>query len=216
MASFPSLRPSALRKNVATVLRDALFDGRFQPGEELSDSALAAEFQVSRGPVREALLILAEEGLVEHRHHRGFFVPRLEWNDLQQISRARKPLEVLALELARPRAVAENLRDLKARKKDLLAAFRRGGMAACARTDYAFHSLVWQMSGDPWLQSALRRIAIPYFAYVSAFNLARPDHSEASMDAIHQRYIDFLAGDSAETAEECVSIHLSLPRAGEA
>jgi DNA-binding GntR family transcriptional regulator len=57
-----SIRPASLRWNVADVLRAALLDGRFQAGEQLSDTRLANEFAVSRGLVREALLVPAEEG----------------------------------------------------------------------------------------------------------------------------------------------------------
>jgi len=148
-STLPSLQPAALRKNVAEILRNALFDGHYPPGDELSDSTLAAEFQVSRGPVREALLILAEEGMIEHRHHRGFFVPRLEVLDLEQIARTRRPLEIMALELGRGNITAAALKDLRATKKDLLAAFRRYGIAGCARPDYAFHSSVWRLARDP-------------------------------------------------------------------
>jgi DNA-binding GntR family transcriptional regulator len=130
-STLPSLQPAALRKNVAEILRNALFDGHYPPGDELSDSTLAAEFQVSRGPVREALLILAEEGMIEHRHHRGFFVPRLEVLDLEQIARTRRPLEIMALELGRGNITAAALKDLRTTKKDLLAAFRRYGIAGC-------------------------------------------------------------------------------------
>jgi DNA-binding GntR family transcriptional regulator len=199
-----------MRKNVAEVLRNSLFDGHFPPGTELSDSALAAEFQVSRGPVREALLILSEEGMIEHRHHRGFFVPRLEVRDLQQISRTRRPLETLALELAKENATSGHLKDLRALKKDLVNAFRKDGIGGCARPDFAFHSRIWQMARDSWLDAALRRISIPYFAYVAAFHLQRREHTAKIMDEMHERYIAYLAGDIPDSAADCVAFHLRM------
>ena len=57
-------RPSAIRETVADALRRTLLEGRFQPGENLSEVAIAAEFHISRGPVREAMLVLAAEGLL--------------------------------------------------------------------------------------------------------------------------------------------------------
>jgi DNA-binding GntR family transcriptional regulator len=145
---------------------------------------------------------------VTHQHNRGFEVPRLTQETLAQISQVRRPLEVLALEWARPRVGDAEIQRLIELKADLLRAFRSGGIFVCATPDFAFHSAVWEYSGNPWLQAALRRISMPYFAYVSAFHLGRPDHSEDLMDQMHQRYIDFLAGRSAESADECVQFHL--------
>jgi len=204
------VRPTALRQNVADVLRAALLDGRYHPGEELSDSRLAAEFGVSRGPVREALMLLTEEGSVLHRQNHGFEVPRLERSDLTQIISVRKPLEILALDQARERATAGDIEHLRGLMGDLLKAFSDGGIKICARPDFAFHSAVWDMSGNPWLHAAATRISMPYFTYVSAFNLGRRDHSLELMRAMHESYINYIAGVGAQTVEECVSFHLGL------
>ncbi len=204
------VRPPALRRNVADVLRSALLDGRYQPGEELSDSRLAAEFEVSRGPVREALMLLTEEGLVLHRQNRGFEVPRLERSDLVQIIAVRKPLEVLALEEARQRATANDLDRLRTLMENLLTAFNQGGIKVCARPDFAFHSTVWAMGGNPWLQAAATRVSMPYFTYVSAFSLGRRDHSVELMRSMHERYINYIGALGTDTAEECVAFHLGL------
>lgn len=207
---LPDLRPAALRSTVADILRAALMQGRFQPGEDLSDAALAAELHVSRGPVREALLVLAEEGLVTHNHNKGFAVPTLVPQDMEQIAQARLPLEVLALELARDRASPSDLARLAELKRELLEAFRTGGSRACVMHDFAFHSAIWELSGNPWLHAALRRLSLPYFVYVGAFNLGSPDQSPELMDAMHQGYIDFLARHSRQSAQHCVAFHLRL------
>ena len=74
---------------MAQVLRDALLDGRFQPGQDINDMELAKEFGVSRGPVREALLGLVKEGLVEHNQNRGFRILKVTVTDLQQMAQVR-------------------------------------------------------------------------------------------------------------------------------
>jgi DNA-binding GntR family transcriptional regulator len=206
-------RPPALRQNVGDVVRQFLFEGRFQPGEELSDRGLSTQFGVSRGPVREALMILAEDGLLEHNQHRGFVVPRLTSTDLEQIAEARHPLEVKALELARLRITKDNLKILQLRKDILLATFRRDGRRLCATPDFDFHSFIWELSGNRWLQAALRRISMPYFVYVSAFALGPPE-SDEQMEERHQMFLDYLSGQSARTAAQCVDFHLSLTRVG--
>jgi DNA-binding GntR family transcriptional regulator len=208
--SFVAIRAAALRRDVADVLRSAILDGRFQPGEELSDYRLAADLAVSRGPVREALLVLAEEGLVLHRQNRGFGIPRLDRSDLEKISAVRQPLEVLALEQARARVTAADIDRLAHLKDELLAAFREGGIKVCARPDLAFHASVWEMAGNEWLSAALKRVSLPYFAYVSAFNLGRRDQSVGLMEEMHIRYLDYLARRGTESAADCVTFHLGL------
>lgn len=155
-------------------------------------------------------MVLAEEGLIVHRQNRGFGVPRLERADLVQIASVRLPLEVLALEESRRHATPIDLERLRHLKGELLEAFRNGGIRVCARPDSAFHKAVWAITGNPWLQAALSRVSMPYFAYVAAFNLGRSDHSLALMDEMHTRYIDFVAGQPGDTAAECAAFHLGL------
>jgi len=209
-SALSAIQSSSLRRNVADSLRTALLQGRYRPGEELSDSALAAEFNVSRGPVREGLMLLVEEGLVLHRHNRGFEVPKLDQENMAQIATVRRPLEVLALELARERMDVADLTKLEDLKGGLMAAFSSGGIGVCALPDYEFHAYIWQKAGNTWLEAALRRISMPYFAYVAAFNLGRPGHSLESLSEMHQRIIDYLGGKSSESADECVAFHLAL------
>lgn len=208
--ALPALRPAALRQNIAEIVRNLLLEGRFAPGEEVSDSALAAEFQVSRGPVREALLILAEEGLIVHAHNRGFRVPELKERDIEQIAQTRLPLETLALELAREHTSPSAIKELNRLSASLLEEFRRGGISVCARADLAFHQRIWELSGNQWLSAALRRICIPYFAYVAAFQLGRQDQTAELMEEMHRRYIEYLSGNSQQSAQECVAFHLAL------
>ncbi len=208
--AFPRLRPASLRVNVADLLRSALLQRRFEPGEELADSALAKEFGVSRGPIREALIILAEEGVIEHLHYRGFRVPRLTANDILQINEARLPLEAQALRLARPRTTPKDISALHKLKDALLKAYTDSpeGRHMTAQPDYEFHSYVWQLSGNPWLVAGLKRICLGRFLCVSAKELGFAPQDFAAIEALHQQYIDYLSGELDISAEECVARHL--------
>src|SRR3954471_14970305 len=118
MASLPHLKPVSIRERVSEAIRRALLEQRFQPGDALSEVALAAEMNVSRGPVREALLVLAQEGLVSHSQNYGFSVVNLTDEDRKEVRQIRIPLETLALELAKPamdQSVLQQLAGLKDR-----------------------------------------------------------------------------------------------------
>jgi DNA-binding GntR family transcriptional regulator len=211
---FAPAKSAAIRRTVLEALHHALITGRFAPGQEVSDAALAAEFQVSRGPVREALLILAEEGLLRHKHNRGFVVPTLTQEDLQQIVRVREPLEISSLEDARQRVTPEDLARLAVKQKAIDDAFASGGSANCSVSEYDFHGDIWDLAGNSWRAAALRLVCRPYFTYVSAFQLGRRDMTGDLLHRQHTMYLQYLAGEIPQSAAECVHFHLDLGSRG--
>ena len=102
-----------MRETVGDAIRQALYERRFQPGQSLSEAALASEMGISRGPVREALLLLAQDGLVTHSPNRGFSVIQVTERDLQEIQEVRLPLEATALVMAKPHITKADLEKLE-------------------------------------------------------------------------------------------------------
>jgi DNA-binding GntR family transcriptional regulator len=91
-----------LREDVHALLRERIVKGEFRPGNRLQDVQLAAELGVSRTPIREALLRLEREGLVESDPNRGFFVAQLSRKEVLETYPMVWALECLALESAEP------------------------------------------------------------------------------------------------------------------
>ena len=207
MTALPQLKPVSIRHNVSEAIRRALLAGRFTPGEALSEVALAAEMNVSRGPVREALLVLAQEGLVSHSQNYGFSVVNLTEQDRKEVREVRLPLETLALELARPAMDQPALEQLSSLKDRMVHAYVAGNFIECTQFDLEFHSLVWKKCGNARLMASLRNLLVPYFAYGSAFKVSRPDLTPQLLEAQHLWYVEFLSGESTRTAEECVRFH---------
>jgi DNA-binding GntR family transcriptional regulator len=205
------LKVSAIRDHVADALRQTLLEGRFQPGESLSEVAIASEFNVSRGPVREALFVLAAEGLLIHKRNRGFSVLNFSAEDLEQIERVRIPLESLALAEARDKITPAGITRLKAVKAELCRLYGAGDRQGTLRSEIDFHSSIWEMSGNPWLVASLRRIMIPGFTYGTAFRMNRPDLTPEIMDRLHGLFTDYLEGVIPHSAEECVRLHVGPP-----
>jgi len=94
---------------IAGALRQAILEGALAAGELLRQAELATKFGVSRIPIREALLKLEREGLVETRPRRGTIVTSLDGNAFQEILEMRSALESLALKLAIPRMEDEDI-----------------------------------------------------------------------------------------------------------
>ncbi|MFN9754252.1 MAG: GntR family transcriptional regulator [bacterium] len=208
------VRPVSMRHSVVAAIRHALMQGRFQPGEALADVVLAAEMGISRGPVREALLVLAEEGLVVHQQNRGFSVLRFTKEDLRQVQQVRAPLETLALELARGQMGAGQLDELERLTDDLCACVRKSDAVEALRCDREFHQLIWSSTGNPRLFATLRTLTAAYFTYGFAFQLGREDLSEALIERQHRMYVDFLRNRITATARECVAMHITVEPAG--
>ena len=203
----PKFKATAIRDTVADALRRSLLEGRFRPGENLSEVAIASEFQISRGPVREAMLILAEEGLLTHTQNRGFSVLNFTARDLEQVEQVRIPLESLALAASREHVTGRDLERLVTHKDAIVAALEAGDGVAGVRAEVEFHTAIWVLSGNPWLVAPLKRVMIPSFSYGTAFRMSRPDLSGEILDGLHSLYIDFLRGTGDRTAEECVRLH---------
>ncbi|MCW5636269.1 MAG: GntR family transcriptional regulator [Rubrivivax sp.] len=84
-AAAPRLAPRALYQEVADRLRSAIFERRLEPGSWIDEQRLAAEYGISRTPLREALKVLAVEGLVTMKVRRGAYVTEMSRDDVQQV-----------------------------------------------------------------------------------------------------------------------------------
>ena len=210
MQRLPQLKAVSIRESVGQVVREALYQHRFQAGESLSEAALAAEMGISRGPVREALLVLVQEGLLTHSPNRGFAVVNFTQDDLKEVNEVRVPLETLALTLARPRVSAADLEKLSERKREMVKSYSAGEIFGCSHSDMAFHSLIWKRTGNGRLASSLRTLLDPFFAYGSLFNVGREGLTPRLLDEEHEYFIEFLSGGGTRSAEACVRFHLGL------
>jgi DNA-binding GntR family transcriptional regulator len=95
-ALTPASRKS-LGEDVAERLREAILHGELSPGQRLREEELSVRLEVSRGPVRDAFILLEREGLVRSSRNRGVSVVELTRNDLQEIYTLRSALEPLAI-----------------------------------------------------------------------------------------------------------------------
>jgi DNA-binding GntR family transcriptional regulator len=200
-----------MRESVGDAIRQALYDGRFEPGESLSEAGLAAEMCISRGPVREALLLLAQEGLVVHSPNRGFSIVQITAKDMQEIQQVRMPLEAIALDMAKSHLTVADFATLEDLKVRMVSGYLDQNVRLCAQLDMAFHSLIWERAGNSRLSGTLATLLAPFFAYGSLFaDHRRPDLTAQLIADEHGLMLQFLAGRTDCTAEQCVRFHLGL------
>jgi DNA-binding GntR family transcriptional regulator len=207
---LPQLRSVSMRESVGEALRKALYDGRFQAGQPLSEAALAAEMGISRGPVREALLLLIQDGLVTHSPNRGFYVIQLTATDLREISEVRLPLESAALAMAQPNVSSDDLSKLEKLRDKMIETHAAREILLCGKCDMEFHSLIWDRTGNSRLAATMRHLLAPMFAYGAFFSVGRPDLTPQLLAEEHDLFIRFLRGRADRSAEQCVRFHLGL------
>ncbi|MET7466411.1 GntR family transcriptional regulator [Nonomuraea sp. NPDC005501] len=143
----------SLREQVAHALRAALVTGEMRPGVVYSAPALAQQFGVSATPVREAMLDLAKEGLVEAVRNKGFRVAELSARDLDELTELRRLIEVPTVTRLAGGAPATGFARLRPLAEEIVAAAERGDLLAYVDADLRFHVELLALSGNSRLVS---------------------------------------------------------------
>lgn len=137
---------------VARRLRDAIMHGSLAPGSQLGEAQLAAQLGVSRGPLREAMQRLVQEGLVRSEPNRGLFVVELGDDDVRDIYLARSAVERAAVTAILDRPDDGSLDRLRAAHELMKTAARDGDLHSLSDADLNFHQVLVAESGSPRLK----------------------------------------------------------------
>jgi DNA-binding GntR family transcriptional regulator len=143
-----------LRARVAERVRAAILKGDLPPGAPLVETALSERLDVSRGPLREALRQLIEEGLVVTVPYTGTHVAPLSVEDVHEIYSLRTALETFAFEQVWERRDDRFRAELHRRNEALIATIDAGDDRASISTEIELHALVYEAGGHHLLQRA--------------------------------------------------------------
>ncbi len=147
---------TALYQEVAERLRQRIFAHELPPGTWIDEQALAADYGISRTPLREALKVLASEGLVTLKPRRGCYVTEISEQDLDDIFPLMAMLEGRCAYEASRRARAEDLRALEAIHGELESCAQSGQIERFFLANQEFHRLVQELSGNRWLLQVIQ------------------------------------------------------------
>ena len=147
-----------LTKSVTNRLRDMIAQDELPAGERIRERALAETLQVSRTPLREALKILATEGLVELFPNRGAVVAKPDPAEVQDLLQVLGVLEALGGELACARASDRDIAEVQALHYEMLAAYARKDRLAYFKVNQQIHKAIVAISGNASLIETHGRI----------------------------------------------------------
>lgn len=159
--NIPLVNPgihSSIQANIYARLREAILDGNLAPGQRLTQDELAAELSVSRMPVREALLRLETDGLVNFHPYKGFSVATFTQDDLKEIYFMRGVLEGTAAKLAAANITEEDLEKISRLCRKMSISLTSGDYEDLPHLNAEFHQSVYVASCSPRLYKMIVRL----------------------------------------------------------
>jgi DNA-binding GntR family transcriptional regulator len=133
---------ASLHNEAVARIRDMILEGRLEPGSKVSEKDLCELFGISRTPLREALKVLATEGLIVLLPQRGARVAQLTGKDMADLFEVTEALEGLAGKLACAKITDEAINEIRARHHEMLAHYTRGDRRAYFAANQAIHEAI--------------------------------------------------------------------------
>jgi DNA-binding GntR family transcriptional regulator len=198
-----------LTDEVVDAIRNAILSGKIRAGARLIEEDLAASLKVSRGPVRQAIFRLQQEGLVVHEPHRGATVGQVSQDDVEEIYSLRLALERLAIEQASRKAGARELAEIEA----VLDRFRATPRAEMSRRlvadiDIEFHDAIFRASVNRRLYRAWETLRSQLMMFLMLRD-ALPDDYLDSWHRDHVLLLDVIRGGDLAVAQETIETHIN-------
>ena len=209
-AEIIAIPRAALHHQVAHRLRQMLVENRINPGAKLNERELAEVLQVSRTPLREAIKMLAAEGLVELLPNRGAIALDLSEADVLNTFEVMAGLEALSGELAAQRITEAELTEIKALHFEMLAAFTRVDLPAYYRLNAQIHSAINLAAKNPVLTVTYRQVNARLQALRFRSNQDAAKWQEAVNE--HSQMIDALTRRDPVALRQVLAQHLNHKR----
>lgn len=204
------IAPTALYQEVAERLRQRIFTHELTPGDWIDEQKLAEQYGISRTPLREALKVLAAEGLVDLKPRRGCYVTEISRQDIDDIFPLMAMLEgrcaFIAVQLAKP----ADIRDLKAIHEKLELAAKESRIDAFFEANQEFHRRIQELTNNRWLLSVIQDLR-KVLKLSRLHSLSLEGRLQQSLEEHRVIMAAFEAGD-AEKAEKSMHDHLLYGR----
>jgi DNA-binding GntR family transcriptional regulator len=203
-------RFAPLRIQVYEYLRDSIIKGRLKVGEMYSEQQISSILKMSKTPVREALLQLNREGLVEYFPNRGIKVKPIEDNDVREIFEIRCVLESFVVESLTKRDLGEVIERAGALLEIQKKAMRENDRFGWISINVLFHMLLVNAIGNSRIASAIERFTCDIQRI--ELEVLCKSHTNRMQEIFeeHKKIVDALKKRDAEAAKTAVINHLKV------
>ena len=194
------------------VLREAIIAAELEPGQQLSENELASRLGVSRTPLREALVRLRDDRLVENVPQLGTFVTHISVPAVQDAQFVREALECAAIKLCAKRAQDEDVKQLRANIQRQAQARAAEDFAGFYALDDVLHQTLSDLSGHGIAWSLSQR-ANGHLNRIRRLSLPIPSYLDKMIEE-HRSVVDAVGAHDSERAERALRYHLRMVLSG--
>ncbi|UQA96928.1 GntR family transcriptional regulator [Streptomyces halobius] len=199
-----------LRDQVSNALRAALISGELRPGVVYSAPTLAEDFGISATPVREAMLDLVREGLVEPVRNKGFRVTEVSERDLDQYTEIRALIEIPMVGRVTRSATREELESLRPVAEEIVRAARDHDLIGYLEADRQFHLSLLALCGNDRLVETVSDLRKRSRLYGLTALDERGELIPSAEE--HLELLELMLAGDAKKAERCMAKHLGHVR----
>lgn len=204
--SLSTIPPLTLEGQVLERLREAILEGHFPPNSQINQVQIAAQFGVSRGPLRTALSKLEEEGLVRNIPHRGTFVTPLDKKTVRDLYGVRATLEAYGVRLAVERCQPQDIQRIQEIVYEMQQAAKRGDTQEVIRLDFLVHQFFIELSDNAVLLQTWSTLKVQVRRALSFRHRSYPDLQDIADS--HLAFIDLMRDKDAEQASRVMEAHI--------
>lgn len=199
-----------LTEQVADSIRQAIFSGSFELGDHLNEADIADRLQVSRGPVREALVQLRQEGIVTMKWHRGAYIMQLSAKDARELSSLRTVLEVFAIQEAASAATTSDLELMSGVLTSMSKAVDDDQSDFdMIQLDVQFHDKLYRAAHHDRLWNAWNSIRSQVMLSLMVKRHTSNEYYRDKVIAEHQELFDVVSSRDADACERAIREHLA-------
>jgi len=200
-------RPTA--QLIADQLREQIVQGTFRPGQQINESLLASQLRTSRGPLREALQRLCQEGILVSHRNRGVFVLELSTADVKEIYAVRESVELAAANIlldAGQQEINGTCEVLKGIIRDMAKQVAVSDWQAIARLDMEFHTAFVAGAGNTRLIRIYKTLAAESRMCILSLEVAYPRVDVLVQE--HQSILDLLEAGDRKGLQHAIKRHM--------
>ncbi len=210
MADILAIPSQVLHQQVGARLRQLIVEGTIEPGSKLNERALAEQLRVSRTPLREAIRMLAAEGLVALLPNRGAVAAQLSTADIVDTFEVIAGLEGQSGQLAAARITRAELKEIRALHYEMLAAHTRRDLPTYYSLNAAIHNQINAAARNPVLADVYRTVNARLQALRFRSNFDEDKWTRAVRE--HERMVELLAARDGMRLRKLLICHLEHKR----